>query len=60
MQTFPGTKFCEQCEDFFCDTCFVDQHSKGSLQKHTFEQMVLDWSPIKCFKLASVSLGTVL
>mmetsp|Transcript_24748 Transcript_24748/g.74408 ORF Transcript_24748/g.74408 Transcript_24748/m.74408 type:complete len:146 (+) Transcript_24748:2660-3097(+) len=35
-----GTKLCEQCGDSFCDTCFEDQHAAGSLQAHTYDEMV--------------------
>ncbi|KAJ1460924.1 hypothetical protein M885DRAFT_433136, partial [Pelagophyceae sp. CCMP2097] len=34
-----GTRFCDQCRDSYCDTCYADQHSKGSLQNHTFEPL---------------------
>lgn len=44
-----GTKFCEQCEDCFCDTCFKDQHSKGSLQKHTYNEIVPHCSRCKIY-----------
>ena len=32
-----ASKFCVQCKDLYCDTCYFDQHKKGMLQKHYFD-----------------------
>ncbi len=34
-----GTKKCVQCTDLYCDTCYFDQHKKGMLQKHFFDEV---------------------
>ena len=34
-----ATKYCSHCKDMYCDTCFYDQHKKGMLQKHSFDEV---------------------
>lgn len=34
-----ATKFCVQCKDLYCDTCYFDQHKRGMLQKHYYDKV---------------------
>ncbi|GMH77772.1 hypothetical protein TrST_g13860 [Triparma strigata] len=34
-----ASKKCVQCRDLYCDTCYFDQHKKGMLQKHYFDEV---------------------
>ncbi|GMI03979.1 hypothetical protein TrLO_g250 [Triparma laevis f. longispina] len=34
-----ASKSCVQCKDLYCDTCYFDQHKKGMLQKHYFDEV---------------------
>jgi len=35
-----GTKYCIQCKEMYCDTCYAYMHRKGRLAIHSFERAV--------------------
>jgi len=44
-----ATKFCVQCRDMYCDTCYFDQHKKGMLQKHYYDVLMAHCATCKTF-----------
>lgn len=35
----PADRFCEQCQDDYCEVCFAAQHKRGMRKKHTVKSL---------------------
>ena len=45
-ETEEADKFCHQCNDNYCNSCFLEKHSTGKRKEHTFDQI----GPIRCIE----------
>ena len=41
-ETAEASRWCDDCEDFYCDACYEMGHAKGSRQSHTWRPIFVD------------------